>query len=67
MEHLRELEERAQRGFSAAGTPPYGVSRDQLPPTPEAQVQPGYLESGEIRPEFRSAGQPRQHSAGPPR
>lgn len=66
-EHLRELEERAQGGFPSAATPLYGLRRDWVPPTPEAQVQPAYRDSGEIRPEFSRAGQPRQDSAGPPR
>ena len=67
LEYLRELEERAQWGFPPAGTPLYGLRRDWVPPTPEAQVQPAYRDSGEIRPEFSRAGQPRQDSAGPPR
>jgi hypothetical protein len=66
-EHLLELEERARRGFPSDGSPPYGTRRDWLPPTPEAQVQPEYRGSGEIRPEFNRAGQPRQDSVGPPR
>ena len=67
LEYLRALEERARHGFTSAGVPLYGVRRDLLPPTPEAQVQPAYRGSGEIRPEFGGAGQPRQDSAGPPR
>jgi hypothetical protein len=67
LEYLREIEERAQHGFPPAGTPLYGVRRDWLPPTPEAQIQPAYRRSGEIRPEFSQTGQPRQDSAGPPR
>ena len=66
-EYLRELEERAQRGFQSYGTPPHGARGDWPPPTPEAQVQPAYRGSGEIRPEFSGTGQPRQDSAGPPR
>lgn len=65
-EYLRELEERARRGSAPDGTP-YGTRRDGLPPTPEAQVQPAYRGSGEIRPEFSRAGELRQDSAGPPR
>ena len=67
LEHLRELEERAQRGLQSYGTPLYGARGDWPPPTPEAQVQPAYRGSGEIRPEFSGTGQPRQDSAGPPR
>lgn len=67
LQHLRELEERAQWGFPPAGTPLYDLRRDWVPPTPEAQVQPAYRDSGEIRPEFSHAGQPRQDSAGTPR
>jgi len=66
-EYLRELEERAQRGFQSYGTPLYGARGDWPPPTPEAQVQPAYSGSGEIRPEFSGTGQPRQDSAEPPR
>ena len=64
-EYLRELEERAQRGFQSYGTPQHGARGDWPPPTPEAQVQPAYRGSGEIRPEFSGAGQPRQDAAGP--
>ena len=67
LEHLRELEERAQWGFPPADTPLHGLRRDWVPPTPEAHVQPAYRDSGEIRPEFSHAGQPRQDPAGPPR
>jgi hypothetical protein len=67
LEYLRELEERAPRGFQSHRTPLYGARGDWPPPTPEAQVQPAYRGSGEIRPEFGGAGQPRQDSAGPPR
>jgi hypothetical protein len=67
LEYLRELEERAQRGFQSSATPLYGAGGGWPPPTPEAQVQPAYRGSGEIRPEFSRAGQPRQNSAGPPR
>ena len=66
LEYHRELEERAKRGFPPAG-PLYGWRGDWPPPTPEAQVQPAYHGSGEIRPEFSHAGEPRQDSAGPPR
>ena len=66
LEYHRELEERAKRGFAPAG-PLYGGRGDWPPPTPEAQVQPAYHGSGEIRPEFSRAGEPRQDSAGPPR
>ncbi len=66
-EHLRELEERAQRGLQSYGTPLYGARGDWPPPTPEAQVQPAYRGSGEIRPEFSGVGQPHQDFAGPPR
>jgi len=65
LEYLRELEERAQRGFQPYGMPLYGARGERPPPTPEAQVQPAYRGSGEIRPEFSRAGQPRQDSAGP--
>lgn len=67
LEHLRELEERAQWGFPPAGTPLHSLRRDWVPATPEADVQPAYRDSGEIRPEFSSAGQPRLDPAGPPR
>ena len=67
LEHLRELDEQAQRGLHSYGTPPYGGRRDWPPPTPEAQVQPAYRGSGEIRPEFSFTGQPRQERAGPRR
>jgi len=62
-EHLRELEERTQRGPHLYGTPLYGARGDWPPPTPEAQVQPAYRGSGEIRPEFSGTGQPRQDPA----
>jgi hypothetical protein len=65
-EHLRELEERAKRGFAPAD-PLYGSRRDWPPPTPQAQVQPAYRGSGEVRPEFSRAGEPRQDFGGPPR
>lgn len=65
LEHLREVEERAQRGLQSYGTPPYGARGDWPPPTPAAQVQPAYRGSGEIRPEFSGSGQPRQDIAGP--
>ncbi len=64
-EYLRELEERAQHGFQSEATPLYGVRRDLPPPTPEAQVQPAYRGSGEIRPEFSGAGQPSRNSGAP--
>jgi hypothetical protein len=60
LEHLRELEERAQRGLQSYGTPLHGARGDWPPPTPEAQVQPAYRGSGEIRPEFGGTGQPHQ-------
>ncbi len=66
-EYLRDLEERTQRGFQLYGSPLYGARGDWPPPTPEAQVQPAYRGSGEIRPEFSATGQPRQDAAGPPR
>lgn len=65
LEHLRELEQRAQRGLQAYGTPLYGTRGDWPPPTPEAQMQPAYRGSGEIRPEFSGTGQRRQDFAGP--
>jgi hypothetical protein len=65
LEHLRELEERAQRGLQSYGTPLYAARGDWPPPTPEAQVQPAYRGSGEIRPEFSGTGQPRQDFVGP--
>ncbi len=67
LEYLRELEERAQRGFQSHGAPLYGARGDWPPPTPEAEVMPAYRESGEIRPEFSRTGQPRQDSAQPRR
>lgn len=63
LEFLRELEGRAQRGDHAYGRPLYLTRGDWPPPTPEAQVQPAYRDSGEIRPEFIATGQPRQDSA----
>lgn len=66
-EYLRELEERAQHGFQSFGAPLYGARDDWPPPTPEAQVQPAYRGSGEIRPEFSRTGQPRQDPAAPSR
>jgi hypothetical protein len=65
LEHLREVEERAQRGLQSYGPPMYGARGDWPPPTPEAQVQPAYRGSGEIRPEFSGFGQPRQDFVGP--
>ena len=67
LEHLRDLDDRAQRGVQPYGTLLYGARRDWPPPTPEADVQPAYRGSGEIRPEFSMAGQPRQDLARPPR
>lgn len=66
LEYHRELEERARRGLAPDGSP-YGARRDGLAPTPEAQVQPAYRGSGEIRPEFSRVGEPRQSFAEPPR
>jgi hypothetical protein len=65
-EHLRELEERARRGF-APTAPLYDARRDWPPPTPEAQVQPAYRGSGEVLPQFSGSGQPRQDFAAPAR
>lgn len=65
LEHLRELEERVQRGFPSYRTPLYGARGDWPPPTPEAQIQPAYRGSGEIRPEFSRNGEQRQDFAGP--
>ena len=62
-EYLRELEERTQGGFHLYATPRYGARGSWPPPTPEAQVQPAYRGSGEIRPEFSGTGQPRQDPA----
>jgi hypothetical protein len=67
LEHLRELEERAQRDFQSYGAPLHGARSDWPPPTPEAQVQPAFRGSGEILPEFSGAGQPRQDSEASPR
>lgn len=67
LEYRRELEERAQRGFQSHRIPLYGARGDLPPPTPEAQVQPAYRGSGEIRPEFSGTGRSLQDSAGPPR
>ncbi len=55
----RELELRAAGGFPGGGASPYGVPRDPPPPTPESHLQPQYRGSGDVRPEFRGAGQPR--------
>lgn len=66
-EFLRELEERAQHGFHSYAGPMYGARGDWPPPTPEAQVQPAFRGSGEIRPEFIGTGQPLQESAERPR
>ncbi len=55
----RELDMRAGDGFPAAGQSIYGVSRSPPPPTPESHLQPSYRGSGEVRPEYRSAGQAR--------
>ncbi len=65
-EHLRELEERATRGFAPAG-PLYDARRDGPPPTPEAQVQPAYRGSGEILPQFSRSGEPLRDTAAPAR
>ncbi len=67
LEHLRELEERAQRTNRSYIAPQHGARGDWPPPTPEAQMQPGFHGSGEIRPEFSASGQPRQDPAGLPR
>jgi hypothetical protein len=66
-EHLREIEERAQRNIQSYGVPLQGPRGDWPPPTPESQVQPAFRGSGEIRPEFSGAGQFRQDAAGAPR
>jgi hypothetical protein len=55
LEHLRDLEERAQRALQSHSLPPYGARGDRPPPTPDEQVQPAYRGSGEIRPEFSRA------------
>jgi hypothetical protein len=63
-EYRNELEERSQRVLQSYGRPPYGARGDLPPPTPEAQVQPAYRGSGEIRLEFSGTGQPRQEFEG---
>lgn len=65
LEYRSELDERAQRVLQSYGRPPYSARGDWPPPTPEAQMQPAYRGSGEIRPEFSVTGQPRQESGGP--
>lgn len=65
LEHLRDLEERVQRGLQSYGTPLHGARGNWPPPTPEAQVQPAYRGSGEIRPEFSGTGEQRQDFADP--
>ena len=65
LEHLRELDERAQGGLQSYGTPLHGARRDWPPPTPEEQVQPAYRGSGEVRPEFSLSGHPRRDHASP--
>lgn len=64
-EHRREIEARSQRGFTTQATSLYGPRSDWPPPTPEAQVQPAFRGSGEIRPEFSGSGLPRQDLATP--
>jgi hypothetical protein len=65
LEHLRELDEHAQRGLQSYGAALYGARRDWPPPTPEAQLQPAYRGSGEIRPEFSLTGHPHRDDASP--
>jgi hypothetical protein len=55
LEHLRDLDERAQRALQSHSLPPYGARGERPPPTPEEQVQPAFRGSGEIRPEFSRA------------
>jgi hypothetical protein len=55
----RELEQGSGYGPSSSGGGGFGVRRDPPPPTPESEMQPRFRGSGEVRPEYRSAGQAR--------
>ncbi len=64
LEFLHELEEHAQPDLPLNGNSLYGVRGERPPPTPEAQMQPAFRGSGDIRPEFSRTGQLRQGPAG---
>lgn len=60
-EQLRRYLDRYQRNYGqrfAADTPlnEGAALRRQVAPTPEADVQPAYRGSGQVRPEFENAG-----------
>ncbi len=55
----RELDLRAAQGVTSGGGSPYLVPRYMPPPTPESHLQPSHKGTGEIRPEYRNAGQAR--------
>ena len=55
----RELEARAAAAARPGEPSPYTAPRYLPPPTPEAQMQPRYRGTGEIRPEYQMSGQPR--------
>jgi len=44
-------------GFTPPGESPYGAPRYLPPPTPESELQPSYRGSGDVRPEYRDAGE----------
>jgi hypothetical protein len=55
----RELEADSVAGALRGRGSAFGVRRDPPPPTPESEMQPRYRGSGEVRPEYRRAGQAR--------
>ena len=61
-DQLRRLLDRYQRNYGQRFLPDTPVSEGNAPrrdvaPTPEADVQPAYRGSGEVRPEFQRSGQ----------
>lgn len=67
-EQLRRFLDRYERNYGqrfAADKPalqPPAQRRD-VPPTPEAQIQPAYRGASQLRPEFEQAGKPLQRSS----
>jgi uncharacterized membrane protein len=55
----RELELRASGGLRSGTESLFGTPRYIPPSTPAAQVQPRYRGSGEVRPQYHDANQPR--------
>jgi hypothetical protein len=62
-EQMRRFFDRYQRNYGARFAPDQRefavpVQPRDVPPTPEADIQPGYQGASQIRPEFERAGKP---------